>query len=134
MKKIVSLVILGIFFVPVGLYGLYRWDSARNRGSEFGYWGEFNRTKNSLASIPGVTLTHKWHNLDVTLEGIGFGLTTNGRQVNIFIRESDAVRTLSRKRAIPLLKDMIARELTNPVPSEPIGMAIDRAGGGLWDE
>jgi hypothetical protein len=100
MKKIVSLVILGIFFVPIGLYGFYWWDSAKNRGSEFGYWGEFNRTKNALASISGVALTHKWHNLDVTLEEFGFGLMTNGRAVNIGFSERDAVRTMSRKRAI----------------------------------
>ena len=134
MKKIVALVILGIFFVPLGLYGFYWWDGAKNRGSEFGYWGEFNRTKNALASIPGVTLTHKWHNLDVTLEEFGFSVTTNGRAVNIYFRERDAVRTLSRKRAIPILQEMIARELTNAVPSKPIGIPIDQDSGGLWDD
>jgi len=131
MKKIALLVVLGIFILPFGLYGFYWWDSAKNRGNEFGYWGDFNRTKNALASIPGVTLTRKWHNLDLTLEEFGFEVMTNGCRVNIWFGESYAVRNLSRRRAIPLLKEMIAEQLTNTVPHETTGIPIDEDSGGL---
>jgi hypothetical protein len=124
-------VVLGIFIVPLGLLGFYRWDSAKNRGSEFGYWGDFNRTRNALASIPGIALTRKWHNLDVTLEEFGFEVMTNGRPVNIFFGEMDAVRNMPKRRAIPVLKEMVAQQLTNTVPWRTIGIPIDQDGGGL---
>jgi hypothetical protein len=126
MKKIALLVVVGIFIFPFGFYGFYRWDSAKNRGNEFGYWGDFNRTKNALASIPGVTLTRKWHHLDLTLEEFGFEVMTNGCRVNVWFGESDEVRNLSRRRAIPVLKKMISERLTNSVPHETLGIPINQ--------
>ena len=46
------------------------WDASKNRGSESGYWGEYNRVSNALASLPEVkiksrlrtTTTSHWKN------------------------------------------------------------------------
>jgi hypothetical protein len=67
--------VVAVFVVPLGGLALYKWDSSENRGSKFGYWGEFNRTGKSLASIPGISISNGWYNGDVTLEEFGFDIT-----------------------------------------------------------
>ena len=90
--------------------GGYLWDSSRNRGSEFGYYGEFNRVSNALAAVPGVTMTGSWHNNDVTLEEFSFALTISNRPVELFFGETDPVRTMKQDRAVRALQARIAAE------------------------
>jgi hypothetical protein len=97
-----------------GYIGWYFWDSSRNRGSEFGYYGEFNRVSNTLASIPGVVVTQAWHNLDLTLEEFGFDLTITGRPVRLFFGETDPIRNMRRDAAVAALQNRIAAELGLP--------------------
>lgn len=76
--------------------GWYRWDSARNRDFEFGYFGDYNRIRHHLAAMPGVTITREWANHDVTLEEFGFDVTTGaGQTIPIDFQETDPVRNLS---------------------------------------
>ena len=69
MKKfiLISWVALVIFVSCILWYG---WDSGTNHGYWFGYYGEFNRVSNSLASIPGITITQAWANCDVRLRSL----------------------------------------------------------------
>jgi hypothetical protein len=55
MKTFFLALLLLVVAIPIGWAGWYRWDSARNRGKQYGYYGDFNRVSNALASIPGVT-------------------------------------------------------------------------------
>lgn len=96
--------------IVLGGIGFYRWDSGVNRGLRFGYWGEFNRRREALASIPGVTITGSAHNLDVSLEEFSFDVKTNGRSVKLFFGETDRVRTLSRTEAVRHLERLIHEE------------------------
>lgn len=89
----------------------YRWDSSLNRGWNIGYFGEFNRTSNALASIPGITITQSWHNLDVTLEEFGFDLVVTNQPIRIFFNETDPIRSMSRQTAIAALQTRITKEL-----------------------
>ncbi len=102
-----------VVFMILGLYIVWnRWDVARNRGSEFGYYGEFNRVSNALASIPGVTITQAWHNLDLTLEEFGFGITFAGRPASLVFGERDPIREMSRAGAVAALNARINSELS----------------------
>ena len=110
--KILLIVVLTVLMIPVMFIAWYRWDSARNRGSEFGYYGEFNRISNALASIPGVTVRKGWHNRDVTLEEFGFDFTVTGRPVSLAFGETDPIRDMSRTKAAVALQARIAAELS----------------------
>lgn len=95
----------------VALVLLYRWDSDTNHGFQFGYYGEFNRVSNALASISGITITQAWHNCDVTLEEFGFTATTSsGESVRIAVGERDHIRTLSGDLLVQALQTEIRKE------------------------
>src|SRR2546426_1925813 len=108
--RLLLAIVLVVLLAPVGFVSWYRWDSARNRGHEFGYYGKFNRVSNALAAIPGVTITQAWHSLDVTLEEFGFGITVTGQPVRLSFSETDPIRELSRDAAITALKKRIETE------------------------
>jgi len=110
MKILTSTILLAVG-LAVGSIGWYRWDSSRNCGSEFGYYGEYNRVSNALASIPGVVITQHWHNLDVTLEEFGFDLTIARTPIRLFFGEKDTIRSMSREAAMAALKQRIAAEI-----------------------
>jgi hypothetical protein len=110
----VLLITLALLIVSFFAFiGWYRWDSSRNRGNEFGYYGEFNRVSNALASVSGVVVTQSWHNLDVTLEEFGFGLTFTGQPVYLFFGETDPIRGMSRDAAVVALQSRIGAELAS---------------------
>ena len=70
----------------------YRWDSSRNRGYSYGYYGQFNTISNALTKLPGVTILKSWHNADVTLEEFGFEILSRGQQVALAFGENDSIR------------------------------------------
>jgi hypothetical protein len=73
----------------------YRWDSEKNRGRKWGYWGEFKNVSNALAGMPGITIVKPWYNADLTLEEFGFEILVQGREVKLGFGEKDPVRNLS---------------------------------------
>jgi len=109
--KLLRIIVLVAIAIPVAFIAWYGWDSARNRGGEFGYYGDYNRVSNALASIPGVTITQGWHNHDVTLEEFGFGITVTGQAVRLAFGETDKVREMRRDAAVAVLKQRIQTEL-----------------------
>jgi hypothetical protein len=79
MKWIESvLIFLLIIFVVFILW--YRWDSTRNRGFTFGYYGEFNTVRNAVKALPGVTVEKFGYNADVTLDEFYFTIRTDRGQ------------------------------------------------------
>jgi hypothetical protein len=92
-----------IFFIlsaacvlAVGFIAWYRWDTSRNRGHKWGYWGEFNTVSNSLARLPGVTISGAYCNQDVSLEEFGFDILTSQKQkIHVDFDENDPARRLS---------------------------------------
>jgi hypothetical protein len=109
--RVLFIIIAAMISCFFGFVGWYLWDSSRNRGREFGYYGDFNRVSNALASIPGVTVTQWWHNLDVTLEEFGFDFTVTGQPVRLHFGETDSIRSMRRKAAVAALQARIAREI-----------------------
>ena len=99
----------------------YRWDAATNRGHTWGYWGEFNTVSNSLAKLPGVTITAPWYNADVTLEEFGFDVVVQGHQVKLAFGEKDPIRSLSRERLQKALTEQIGKQSSNE--------RVERTGG-----
>jgi hypothetical protein len=49
-----------------------------NWGLESGYYGQFNRVKHVIESMPRVTIQKEWLHEDLTLEDFGFTLTVEG--------------------------------------------------------
>jgi hypothetical protein len=107
---VVAVLVVGL---PATFIGWYAWDSRTNRGYDFGYYGEYNRTSNALASIPGVAITQSWHHLDVTLEEFAFDAAVTGTSVSLYFGGRDPIRTMSRKKAVAALRQRIAAELSN---------------------
>lgn len=101
--------------VPLGLISYYKWDSSVNRGSEFGYWGDFNRTSNALSSIPGLTIIRSWGNNDITLEEFSFDFKINDLKGHLFFEDHSPIRNMPRWKAQTLLQERVAhgRNSTN---------------------
>lgn len=85
-------------------------------GAESGYYGQFNRVKHVLESIPGVVIVDHWQHHDVTLEDFGFTLQVGG---------SDAVQvqfwensTQMKERNRTRLMEFILREIDSAKSSE----------------
>ena len=107
MKKLI-IILSAVVVLFVGFVLWYRWDSGTNHGFQFGYYGEFNRVSNALASISGITITQSWHNCDVTLEEFGFTATmVSGEPVRIAVGERDRIRSLSGELLVQALKTEI---------------------------
>jgi len=107
MKKLI-LILSAVVVLFVGFVLWYRWDSGTNHGFQFGYYGEFNRVSNGLASISGITITQWWHNCDVTLEEFGFTATVgSGDPIRIAVGERDRIRSLSGDALVQALKTEI---------------------------
>ncbi|HEX7861778.1 MAG TPA: hypothetical protein VF773_15690 [Verrucomicrobiae bacterium] len=112
MKRLAICAIAAVLVIPSGLIAFYKWDEAKNRGSEVGYWGDFNRTSNALAAVPGVLITGAWFNADITLEEFGFDIVlTNQQWARVTFWESSEIRDMSRRRALPALQQCIAEGL-----------------------
>ena len=106
--KTFTFILLAAVVVFVGFVLWYRRDSATNHGYQFGYYGEFNRVSNALASIPGITITQAWANRDITLEEFGFSATVaSGESVRIAVSERDRIRSLSGDSLVQALKTEI---------------------------
>ncbi len=114
MKILKSLLVtvLAVALILMVVIVWYRWDSTRNRGIEFGYYGEFNRVSNALASIPNVKVTESWHNLDVTLEEFGFDINIAGHAMHLAFGETDSIRKMSHDEMVAALKTRIATNLS----------------------
>jgi hypothetical protein len=113
------LIVLAVLFgfAPITFYAFYTWDTAKNRGFEFGYFGAFNRVRHALAAIPGVTITRAWANEDIGLEEFGFDITADGGPaVELFFSESDPTRGLSGKQLSDALTATIQQELQSKIP------------------
>src|SRR6266404_1105743 len=107
MKKLI-LILAAVVVLFVGFILWYRWDSGTNHGYRFGYYGDFDRVSNALASIPGITVTQTWANRDVTLEEFGFVATIrSGEPVRIAVGERDRIRSLSGETLVQALKTEI---------------------------
>ena len=99
------------FFITaaVGYIFFYRWDIAKNRGYEFGYYGVFNRISHSIESIPSVSnVTTTAMNIDISLEEFGFEVDLkNGRSIKLFFQESDPIRSLTGEKLRAALEKLL---------------------------
>ena len=95
------LIFITFFIITVlGYIFFYRWDIAKNRGYEFGYYGVFNRISNTIESILGVSnVSATAMNIDISLEEFGFEVTLEDRRtIKLFFQESDPIRSLTGKK------------------------------------
>ena|SRR5258705_9944536 len=112
MKAVLFCLVLLISAI-VAFIAWYRYDSAQNRGYEFGYYGDFNRVSNALLRIPNIRIAGSFANCDVTLEEFGFELLRNSDEViRVAFGEEDPRRELNRERLLQALK----KEVESAVP------------------
>jgi hypothetical protein len=78
--------LLLILTVPIVYLGWYLLDSSTNRGWHFGYYGQYNRTRSALASLPGVSITRGGFNPDISLEEFDFEVRFDGAREPLFQR------------------------------------------------
>lgn len=98
MKRFVAILAVPVDAVAA-LICYYSWDSAKNRGFTFGYYGEFNTVSNALARIGGVTVLNSGYNADVDLEEFLFEIrTADGRTNRMFFGEQSPIRRMSGKQ------------------------------------
>ena len=103
--------VLVLLVAVIAFSAFYRWDSERNRGYEFGYWGSFNRVNNTLARLPGITIVNSGCNADVTMEEFGFDVgTTTGQTLHVWFSEDDPIRGLTGDRLTKALIERIGKE------------------------
>ena len=114
-RRTAVLVVCGLLVtLPIAFTGWYGWDSARNRGFEFGYFGTFNRVQHALTAIPGITITGDFANHDITLEEFGFHITTSaGVSLHLAFEESDPIRELSGQQLTAALITRIEQKTTS---------------------
>ncbi|MDG1854679.1 MAG: hypothetical protein P8I97_10995 [Verrucomicrobiales bacterium] len=107
----ITLVIVAV----VGLVLLDRWDKAKNRGYEFGYYGVFNRITHSLESIPDVSgVTTTAMNIDISLEEFGLDvILKDGRTIKLFFQERDPIRSLSGQKLRTALEGLFEAQEIN---------------------
>jgi hypothetical protein len=109
--RAILLVLTAVCILAVGFIGWYRWDTSRNRGHSWGYWGEFNTVSNTLAQLPGVTIVKAYCNQDVSLEEFGFEIRTSQKQeIKLFFSENDPTRSLSGNKLRAALVKQIQKE------------------------
>ena len=101
---------LSIFiFTLIGYVLFYRWDIAKNRGYEFGYYGVFNRIVHCLESIPDVSgITTTAMNIDISLEEFGLDvILKDERTIKLFFQERDPIRSLSGQKLRAALERLL---------------------------
>jgi hypothetical protein len=92
---LLSALMLAIVMAPA----LYYWDSNKNRGFTWGYYGDFNVISNVLASMPHVYITNTYCHTDVSLELFSFDLLVHGKPMHLRFPQADPIRAL---RGIPM--------------------------------
>ena len=116
--KINKNLLLSITLVIVTVVGyvlFYRWDIAKNRGYEFGYYGVFNRIAHSLESIPDVSgVTTTAMNIDISLEEFGLDvILKDERTIKLFFQERDPIRSLSGQKLRTALEGLLEAQEIN---------------------
>ena len=87
---------------------IWGFDSSRNRGWEFGYWGDFNRVKDALEDLSGGRVVKDWSNQDVVLEEFGFEVeTARGKRIDLNFSETDPIRHMRGKKLHTALRERL---------------------------
>ena len=58
-------------------------------GYEFGYYGQYNRIRHVIESLPNVKIESAWEHDDLAMEDFGFKLSTPSGEVNVSFGEGD---------------------------------------------
>lgn len=87
------------------IFAFYLWDSHRNHGWTFGYYGEMNRVAQALAEIPDIRVISSYANNDIVLEEFGFRIHTEGHSgQTLHVSESDPLRNFAGTELLAELK------------------------------
>ncbi len=101
--------VLAVLIAAVfAFFAWHRWDSAKNRGFTFGYYGEFNTVGNALSEIPGITVSGDGGNDDITFEDYMYNTkTADGNELVLWFAEREPIRTMSGRT----LKDALLKKI-----------------------
>ena len=98
--------------IIVAFFCWYGWDSGKNHGLRFGYYGEFNNVSNALARLPGVHIVNSGYNADISLEGFSFEIERSGRRLEIFFAKDNPIRKMSGADLEKALPEFVEKEST----------------------
>jgi len=111
--KKLTLIVVTVAALLVAYVAFYRWDFEKNHDLGFGYYGEYNRVKCALASIPGIKIVGTWANRDMTMEEFGFTASLNSNtEIRIAVGENDRIRSLSGDALVAALTTEIQSQVT----------------------
>ena len=102
------------FLWELGRFGDWGWDS--------GYYGQFNRVKHVIESMPHVRITNSWKHEDISLEDFGFSLLVNGTNlVHVtFWEGSPQIKERDRRRIREFLERQIgSNQQVQPIAGKP---------------
>jgi len=104
--------VLGI----VWLWLMWEIGELGNWGLESGYYGQFNRVKNVLETMPNVQITNSWQHHDITLEDFGFFLVVDGsRSARVdFWENSPQMKLRDKEQIREFIKQQIKDGLNTP--------------------
>lgn len=110
MKKISVSILVAV----VALVAFYKWDSAKNRGFTFGYYGELNTVTRAASDLPDVASVRvAAANIDIGLEEFSIEVAMNdGRHTMLSFLESDSLRSQSGSELSQGLAALLSSQLS----------------------
>ena len=122
-KKLLLALGLTVFALGlVGLWALYTaWEVGifPDCGLEIGYYGQYNRVKHVIESMPNVRIVDHWQHHDMSLEDFGFTLVVDGtRKVRVDLHEGSSEM---KERNKDRLREFIQRQIDSNQPVERTG-------------
>jgi len=78
LKKLTLSVLALLPFALLGLWFGWQYGMFPDFGLESGYYGQFNRVKHVIESMPNLAIVDHWQHQDITLEDFGFTLLVDG--------------------------------------------------------
>ena len=102
-----------IISAVVAFFCWYGWDTGKNHGLSFGYYGQYNSVSNALVRLPDVRILNTGYNADVTLEEFSFEIEKGGRRAMIFFSEQNRIRRMSGSELNLAVSEMVNAELVS---------------------
>lgn len=85
-----------------------------NYGWEVGYYAQFNRVKNVIEHMKGITIIDHWQHKDVTLEDFGFTLLVDDftNKIEVTFEENSPQMKLRKKQKI---REFVQKEIDSNI-------------------
>ena len=104
--------IIAAILAVVWLWLLWELGQFGNWNVEFGYYGQFNRVRHVLETMPNVEIVDNWQHHDITLEDFAFSLLVDGTQTTqvTFSENSPQMKMRDKSRIREFIEKQIKKD------------------------